>query len=235
MFPDFKKQKARLTTIAVVVDVAEFEVDYDEATWVYLDDCRLLSQKLEDGLTAALAKKGYPARALPVLSTGQGADTSTSCRVFSSWAKRDLRPEDLPKMRPPFYVDSTLNATAGLQSSWREVLQATRKLKHPVRGRPVAIRVPPEVHEALGTDYAFFVVGLGTKNIVYRPVPTPGSFAGGVMSVADPSPYPGSRLQVALVDCRDGRVLWADGTSDIRAFHEKRMDDLAEKLVQRMP
>ena len=94
--------------------------------------------------------------------------------------------------------------------------------------------MPTTVHEAMGTDYVLVAVGLGTRNVVYRGVPTGGSF-GAMTGVADPSPYPGSRLQVALIDCRDGRVLWADNTSDFRAFSLKRMDDLAQKIVGRMP
>ena len=73
--------------------------------------------------------------------------------------------------------------------------------------------------------------------MICRPSPLPAVGASGeaIPRAPEPTPYPGSRLSVALVDCRDGRVLWADGTSDIRAFAEKRMDDLAEKLVERMP
>src|SRR5882762_8239167 len=192
-FPELKKQKAQLTPIAVAVDVAEFEVDDGKATWIYLDDCRVLAQTFEDALVAALGAKGYAAKALPILSIGQGADTTATCRVFSAWDKRDLRPKDLSPSAPPFYVDSTLNATAERQSSWRDVLQATGRLKAPRRGTSLTIPVPTTVHEAMGTDYVLVAVGLGTRNVVYHGVPTGGSF-GAMASVADPSPYPGSWL-----------------------------------------
>src|SRR5438132_396454 len=212
------------------VDVAEFEVDDGKATWIYLDDCRVLAQTFEDALVAALGAKGYAAKALPILSIGQGADSTATCRVFSAWDKRDLRPKDPSPSAPPFYVDSTLNATAERRSSWRDVLQATGRLKAPRSGTSLTIPVPTTVHEAMGADYVLVVVGLGTRNVVYRGVGTGGRF-GGMTSVADPSPYPGSSLQVALIDCRDGLVLWADNTSDFRAFSVKRMHDLAQKIV----
>ena len=233
-FPELKKQKAQLTPIAVAVDVAEFEVDDGKATWIYLDDCRVLARTFEDALVAALGAKGYAAKALPILSTGQAADTTATCRVFSAWDKRDRRPKDLSPSAPPFYVDSTLNATPELRSSWRDVLQATRGLKAPRPGASQTIPLPTTVHEAVGADYVLVAVGLGTRNVVYRGVGTGGSF-GAMTGVADPSPYPGSRLQVALIDCRDGRVLWADNTSDFRAFSVKRMDHLAQIIVGRMP
>lgn len=232
-FPEFAKQKSQINALAVVVDVAEFEVENNRATWIYTDDCRGLAQKLEDALTAALGAKGYPVKAQPVLSVGQGADTS-KCRVFSSWDKRDLRPGDLAPTAPPFYVDSTLNASAAAVSAWRGVAQATLNAKGPKRGVPEVIPGTDTVREALGADYAFVAIGLGTHNVRYQGVPTGGRF-GGMTGQADPSPYPGSRIQIAVIDCRTGNVLWADGTSDWRAFSGKRMEGIAKGFVEQMP
>jgi hypothetical protein len=71
--------------------------------------------------------------------------------------------------------------------------------------------------------------------VVYRGIPMPGSMGGGVMSETDPSPYPGSAVRVAVIDLRNGDVLWADFTSDFRSFKDSRMDDIAEDFVAQMP
>jgi len=233
-FPEFAKQKSQITALAVVVDVAEFEVEDNRATWVYTDDCRGLAQKLEDALVAALAAKGYPVKAQPVLSVGQGADTSQTCRVSSSWTKREQRPTDVEPVTPPFYADSTLSATADLVAAWRGVAQATLRAKAPKRGVPFVAPGAATVREALGADYAFVAIGLGTHNVRYQGVATGGRF-GGMVSQADPSPYPGSSIQIALIDCRSGNVLWADGTSDWRAFSAARIDKIARDFVKQMP
>jgi hypothetical protein len=241
-FPHFPKQKAGLTPIAVVVDIAEFEVEDGEATWVYLDDCLGLARRFDDAFLVALSKKGYPIKAQPILSVGHGADTTKTCRVFTRWTDREQRPSSASPVSPPFYADSTLHPSPSAVSVWRAVVQQARRPKSPKRGAPPRISEASGVRDVIGADYVLLAVGLGTHNVEYRddlmpPVTTPSlqtPFDVKPRKVA-PSPYPGSTVSIALIDCRDGTVLWADDASDIRAFSAKRMDDLAEDFVAQMP
>lgn len=239
-FPNFARQKPRLTTIAVVVDVAEFEVEDGEARWVYVDDCLSLARTLDEAFLAALAKKGYSVKREPILSVGHAADSTRTCRVFTSWSKRDQRPDSAVAVRPPFYADSTLHPTPAIVSAWREVAHRSLRPKPAKRGAPPLVPGAPVLRDVVGADYLLLAVGLGTHDVRYRePLPgTPGVPIGGgfaTSKIADPSPYPGSRVSMALIDCRDGTVLWADDASDIRPFSAKRMDDIAEDLVAQMP
>jgi hypothetical protein len=239
-FPNFKKQKSQLDTIALVVDVAEFEVERGEATWVFVDDSRDLAQRLEDGFETALPSKGYAVKALPILSVGHGADTTRTCRVFTRWAARDTRPQSAPKVRPPFFVDSTLNATREIESAWRTLVQGTLRIKKGRGKEPPHVTAPSSLREVVGANYALIAIGLGTKNVDAprgTMVGVPGSRGALALGFPrdPPSPYPGSAVQVALIDLRNGDVLWADSAFDIRPFKDSRMDDIAEDIVAQMP
>jgi hypothetical protein len=240
-FPNFARQKPRLTTIAVVVDVAEFEVEDGEAKWVYVDDCLSLARKLDEAFLTALAKRGYSVKRQPILSVGHAADSTRTCRVFTSWSKRDLRPDSSAAVPPPFYADSTLHPSPGIVSAWREVAHRSLRPRSPKRGAPPLVPGASALRDVVGTDYLLLAVGLGTHNVRYRdagpgdPALPIGSGIRANGRVAEPTPYPGSRVSMALIDCRDGTVLWADDASDIRPFSEKRMDDIAEDFVAQMP
>ena len=234
-FPDLASRRSQLTPMAVVVDVAEFEVQNGYATWVYLDDCRALGQSLGDALTTALAAKGYTVKSLRLLSIGAAAaHDRTVCRVYTSYAKRDARPDTLEVSPAPFQLDSSLSSSDELRAAWQELFHGALHPKGGKKGKPSVIAATPKVRDVIGADYALVAVGLGTHNVEYRGTPM-GAPGHGVVPTANPSPYPGSLIRITLVDCTNGDVLWSDARTDWRPFSAKGMDRIARDFAAQMP
>jgi hypothetical protein len=256
-FPRLAEQKAALSTVVVVADVAEFEMSGARPSTVYVEDCRALGGRLADTLAAALAAKGYRVRALPAVGVGLGADEARSCRVFQRWAQRSLDASAFPKAAAPFYADSSLAGTVELRDEWQTVMKSafTWKPANPKKGPPAVFAGTAALRDPLGADYVLVAVGRGTKHANMgqppfaagqmgsakppawtgsKPLPLPGSGPPPWPST-EPSPWPGSQVRIALIDCRDGTVLWADRTYTWQGFSDGRLDGFAHDLAAAMP
>jgi hypothetical protein len=228
-FPRFAEQKAAITSIALVADLAEFEL---RGSTLYLADCRRLGARLADTLAAALAAKGYPIRSQGVVGVGFGAgDEAKKCRVYPDWATRDAS-EPSPPGGPPFWADSALAGTPATRDAWRAIAHATFVLKTPNPKKDSAPVMPgiDAVRDALGADCVLVAIGLGTKNAIMWASP----FGEGGR-VADYSPWPGSEVRIALVDCRSGTVLWADRAHTGQGFSNHGVDAFVRDLAAEMP
>jgi hypothetical protein len=253
-FPRFVEQKAALSTVAVVADLAEFEVFGGKPVTVYVEDCRALGGRLADSLAAALAAKGYPVRAQSVAGVGLGADEAAACRVYQRWDQRHLDAALFPRAAAPFYVDSSLCGTDSLRATWAAVVRSvsTLKLPNPKKGPAPSISGTGAFRGVLGADYLLVAVGRGTRNPKSSPpdvtAPTwvkppkwtgastpPPLFGARPFGAAERSPWPGSEVRIALIDCRDGSVLWADRAYTWQGFSNGRVDGFVRDLAAAMP
>lgn len=253
-FPAFAAQKAEVGPIAVVADLAEFEVENGKPSRVYVENCRAFGARLAEGLAGALAAKGYAARALPPAGVGLGADEAKACRVYGDWTQRDVAGKSVPVAAAPFYTDSALAGTEERRAAWVSVMRAvwTFKLPNPKKGGAAPITGADSLREAIGGDWLLVAVGRGTMqpapSVQWAPPTGFGRHEGPAPVVVGrgtgDSPWPGSQVRIALIDCRSGRVVWADRCRDANVLWEEnvkqgfsngRVDGFVRDLVSAMP
>lgn len=249
LFPDFASQKPKLGSIAMLTDLIVVEDVIGTTEKVYLVDCHHLGEAILGTFADGLGPKGYSFSRKSVVSIGNVLNDKLQYRLLQTWDQHKKDDAQFPVVTPPFYEDSSLSAAGSSRSAWHAVLNGVWAFKKE-KGKPA----PPlaeiaGLHEAIGTDYALIIVVVGTKvpfgkqlgqGMLSNMTHVSGSHSGssGTVSVnggLDFTQYSGTGIRMAVVDCKTGEVMWADGDHEGTSLSEDRLEKLSKDVLKRMP
>ena len=137
-------------------------------------------------------------------------------------------------------------AAPGARDAWHAVLNGAWEYERKKNKPTPTLGEIAGLREAIGSDYAFLVVVVGTKvpfgkqmgqsmlsGLTHGPVGHAGNvtFSAGVNFTQ----YSGTGIRVAMVDCKNGDVLWSDGDFEAKSLKEENLNKLAKDVLKRLP
>jgi hypothetical protein len=245
-FPSFAAQKESLGTVALIGDAVVIEDVIGSTEKVYMADCKEIGAEVLKLFANEMSAKGYKVQPGELLSIGVQSNAKAMYHVLPSWEQHKLDTKDLPIQSPPFYVDSTRVHGDEALAAWRAVAIGTWAFEIK-KDKPVPVFSDiTSLKDVLGADHAFVVLVAGTKipfgklfgEAMLSGMTHSGAPVGGGVSVGagvDFTQFSGTTIRVAMIDCRNGAVLWADGDEKQKSVTTDQVDDLAKNVLKRLP
>jgi len=253
LFPEFESRKSGIGSLALIADVVVVEDVPGRTENVFREDSKEIGRGLLDSLALSLANKGYSFSSERLVSVGSVINDKTQYRVLDRWDQRTEELSRFPVESPPVYQDSTLCTSDSIRAAWHELLDgvwAFKKKKNQPAGTLPSVT---NLRETIGTDFAMVVVVVATratmgkllKGNALKDLPIFGKKTAFKLSFdswedvhfdkdVDFDKYSGLGLKLAIVNCRDGEVLWSDGDHDRWGLEGTKLDILTRDVIRRM-
>ena len=258
LFPAFENRKNAMGPLALVGDFVVVEDVPGEIDKVYREDSKVLGRSLLDTLALALGNKGYSFSSRTLVSVGDVVNDKKQCRVLEHWEQREEDTPQFPLQSSPFYRDSVLCTSDSTRAAWHGLLSDVWSFRKTKKEPGHSLESAPSLRTAIGTDYALVVVVVATKATLGK------ALAGDALSglplgktlfgkksamklsfdswekvrfppSVDFDAYSGLGMKLAVIDFRNGEVLWSDGDHNrwgllgVEALHT-----LTRDIIKRM-
>jgi hypothetical protein len=249
-FPGFAALKDSLGSLPILADVVVVEDVVGNTEKVYLDDVRSLADSLLAWFSDSLDAKGYHVTRRPLLGVGMSLSATKQYRRLENWKRQHRMDEErFPSGPPPLYVDATQCPTPVVQAGFSSLFKRVIAFD----ASDITLGTFPEVmalRDAIGSDHVLLLSvvsnrvtqGKGFLHAMLSPLPA----EVGALSALRPcdeefndgvilSPVSSMLCRIAIVDCHDGKVLWADSECQPHTFSENQVGPITANILKHLP
>jgi hypothetical protein len=229
-YPDLVNRKHALGKVALAADVVVIQDLPGEAEKIGVDESRRYGDAVLAVVIEGLKAKGYSVGPSCVASVGQALSAAEPYVVVDS-VGQPLRADTAITRSPPVYLDPNLRES-GAARRWASLVRRLWSTSPRRAGEPASVlHEATELRGPLGGDVALVVTGVGWRSPPRKrhdpmALATAG-YAGWHQSIGV--------LQLAVLDCRTGELLWADARRARRPLTAPALEGMARELVRAMP
>jgi hypothetical protein len=242
-FPGFPALKDSLGNLPLVEDVT------GNVEKVYVADCRKVADSLLASFSSAMNAKGYHVTARPLLGVGLTLSDEKQYRHLENWKRDHGKSEELFESGPPpLFVDSTQCADSLVRSKLATLLKRTASLDLSDVGSMLFSDAIP-LRDWAGSDHILLLALVSNrvpqgKSFMHSMLPMPAELGAlSMLKACDPQvnngiilpPVSSMLCRIAIVDCRDGSVLWADGECQPHTFSENQVTNITANILKHLP